>query len=147
LRMPLFGFSSNKTFKPKKGQATGRREELHKYAQATLGSGDMRAAVALPPATDENEWLAVHTVDFYNEASVSDEDCFKLLFLVACASTLLGDDVGSLQLLFGTVVDFCTPESCPTMNAGPKYEYLWGEAGSKPVRVPAREYVDLLMVG
>jgi MOB kinase activator 1 len=33
------------------------------------------------------------------------------------------------------------------MSAGPKYEYLWadGVAVTKPVRVPAREYVDLLM--
>jgi len=33
------------------------------------------------------------------------------------------------------------------MSAGPKYEYLWadGVAVTKPVRVSAREYVDLLM--
>lgn len=33
------------------------------------------------------------------------------------------------------------------MSAGAKYEYLWadGVKVTKPVRVPAREYVDLLM--
>lgn len=117
--MPLFGgFSRDKTFKPTKGHGTGTKaQKLHQYAQATLGSGDMRSAVSLPPGEDENEWLAVHCVDFYNEAS----------------------------LLFGTVVDYCTPETCPTMSAGPKYEFLWGEGVAKPIRVPAREYVDLLM--
>lgn len=33
------------------------------------------------------------------------------------------------------------------MSAGAKYEYLWadGVKVTKPIRVPAREYVDLLM--
>ena len=69
-----------------------KRYELHNYAQTTLGSGDVRSAVALPDGEDLNEWLAVHTVDFYNEVS----------------------------LLYGTISDFCTPESCPTMSAGPE---------------------------
>lgn len=52
----------------------------------------MRSAVLLPEGEDENEWIAVHVVDFYNEVS----------------------------LLYGTVSDFCTSESCPTMSAGAK---------------------------
>lgn len=35
--------------------------DLHKFAQTTLGSGDMRQAVALPSDTDLNEWLAVNS--------------------------------------------------------------------------------------
>eukprot|EP01138_Halocafeteria_seosinensis_P000706 gb/GECG01000723.1/.p1 GENE.gb/GECG01000723.1/~~gb/GECG01000723.1/.p1 ORF type:complete len:232 (+),score=25.97 gb/GECG01000723.1/:1-696(+) len=110
----------NKTFKPLKGHKKGsKRSELHNVARDTLGSGDMRTAVALPEGEDKNEWLAVHTVDFYNEIS----------------------------LLFGTVADLVTPEKFPTMSAGDKYEYLWadGESVKKPKRVPAREYVDLLL--
>jgi MOB kinase activator 1 len=35
--------------------------ELKKYAEATLGSGNLRLAVALPEGEDLNEWLAVHS--------------------------------------------------------------------------------------
>ena len=29
------------------------------------------------------------------------------------------------QLLYGTVAEVCTEETCPIMSGGPKYEYLW----------------------
>jgi len=79
----------------------------------------MKSAVALPKGEDMNEWMAVNTVDFFNEIS----------------------------LLYGTVTEFCTPETCPVMSAGPQYEYLWadGVKVKKPIKVSAPEYVDLLM--
>jgi len=79
----------------------------------------MRSAVVLPKGEDLNEWLAVNTVDFFNEIS----------------------------LLYGTITEFCTPSTCPVMSAGPKYEYLWadGVKVKKPIKVSAPEYVDLLM--
>ena len=110
----------NKTFRPKKGFGAGTKlNDLHKYAKATLGSGDLREAVQLPEGEDVNEWLAVNTVDFFNQ----------------------------VNLLFSSVVEFCTDESCPVMNAGPKYEYMWadGKDIKKPIRVSANMYVDYLM--
>lgn len=79
----------------------------------------MRQAVALPKGEDLNEWLAVNTVDFFNEIS----------------------------LLYGTITEFCTPQSCPCMSAGPDYKYLWADKVKvkKPIEVSAPEYVDLLM--
>lgn len=65
---------------------------LKRHIEATLGSGNIREAVQLPPGEDLNEWLAVNTVDFYNAISV----------------------------LFGTLEEFCTCSSCPVMSAGPK---------------------------
>lgn len=59
----------------------------------------MRHAVVLPKGEDLSEWLAVNTVDFFNEIS----------------------------LLYGTISEFCTVETCPIMSAGPNYEYLWAE--------------------
>lgn len=118
--MPIFSFDRNKTFKPLKSHNKGtKRYALHAYAQVTLGSGNMRAAVALPEGEDENEWLATHTVDFYNEIS----------------------------LLYGTISDFCTGEACPSMTAGPKYEYRWADGVTvvTPIKVSAPEYVDRLM--
>lgn len=117
--MPFFNFDRNKTFRPLKNHRKEKQHELHQYAKATLGTGDMRAAVALPEGETEEDWISAHVIDFYNEIS----------------------------LLYGTVCDFCTPESCPVMSAGNKFEYLWADSVTytKPTRVSAPEYVDLLM--
>ena len=51
-----------KTFKPQKNIAEGTKQyQLKKYAEATLGSGNLRLAVALPEGEDLNEWLAVNS--------------------------------------------------------------------------------------
>jgi hypothetical protein len=65
---------------------------LKKHIDATLGQGNIKEAVRLPPGEDLNEWLAVNTVDFYNAISV----------------------------LHGTLEEFCTPSVCPAMAAGAK---------------------------
>lgn len=65
---------------------------LKRHIEATLGSGNIREAVQLPPGEDLNEWLAVNTVDFYNAISV----------------------------LYGTLEESCTAQTCPVMSAGPK---------------------------
>lgn len=67
--MSLFGFSRNhKTFRPKKKLLTETRGyHLRGRIDATLGSGDLRSAVILPEGEDLCEWLAVNTVDFYNQ--------------------------------------------------------------------------------
>jgi MOB kinase activator 1 len=112
--------NKNKTFKPLKAHAKdGKRHKLSEYAKATLGSGNMRSAVVLPKGEDVNEWLAVNTVDFFNEIS----------------------------LLYGTITEFCTPSTCSVMSAGTQYEYHWadGVKVKKPIKVSAPEYVDLLM--
>ncbi|KAK1940715.1 MOB kinase activator-like 1 B [Phytophthora citrophthora] len=113
-------FNRNKTFRPQKSHSHGtKRYDLHKQAQATLGNGDMRNAVALPEGEDLNEWLAVHTVDFFNEISI----------------------------VYGTILEFCTSESCPEMRAGPKFEYLWkdNKEYKTPAKLAAPEYIDMLM--
>ncbi|KAA6417143.1 MAG: hypothetical protein FRX49_12898 [Trebouxia sp. A1-2] len=89
-----------KTFRPRKSTPVGSKGlTLKRHIEATLGSGNIREAVQLPPGEDLNEWLAVNTVDFYNAISV----------------------------LFGTLEEFCTVKTCPVMSAGPKYEYLWAD--------------------
>lgn len=50
------------TFKPVRQHDKGtKRHNLHKQAKATLGSGNLKAAVRLPPGEDPNEWLAVNS--------------------------------------------------------------------------------------
>uniref|UniRef100_A0A1I8AT00 MOB kinase activator-like 2 n=1 Tax=Steinernema glaseri TaxID=37863 RepID=A0A1I8AT00_9BILA len=113
--------NKHKTFRPKKKFPVGTlRYNLHKHAQATLHSGlDLRSAVRLPPNENFDDWLAVHTVDFFNR----------------------------INLMYGTVSDVCTAKSCPTMSGGARYEYLWqdGVTYKKPTHLPAPDYVYLLM--
>jgi len=116
----LESVAKNRTFKPIKQHAEGsKRYELHKKAKETLGSGNLQLAVKLPIGEDRNEWLAVNTVDFFN----------------------------SVNLLYGSITEFCTATSCEVMSAGPKYEYQWmdGVDIKKPIRVPAPDYVNYLM--
>lgn len=39
--------------------------QLQKHIDATLGSGNLREAVRLPPGEDLNEWLAVNSKYLY----------------------------------------------------------------------------------
>mmetsp|Transcript_4027 Transcript_4027/g.5993 ORF Transcript_4027/g.5993 Transcript_4027/m.5993 type:complete len:238 (+) Transcript_4027:2-715(+) len=109
-----------KTLKPQKKTLPGsRRYDLHKYADATLGAGNLADAVKLPEGEDINDWMAVNVTDFYNEIS----------------------------LLYGVLMDTCTPACCPTMTAGPKFEYKWADGVKvrKPIRCSAPKYIDYLM--
>merc|ERR1711991_315003 len=100
-------FTKDKTFRPKK-RVPKHQQDLSVKAKATLGSGNLRQAVALPPGEDLNEWLAVNTVDFFNQ----------------------------INLLYGSITEFCTEETCPVMSAGSKYEYHWadGVKVKKPIK-------------
>ncbi|XP_016379522.1 MOB kinase activator 3B-like [Sinocyclocheilus rhinocerous] len=114
-------FNKDKTFRPKRRFEPGtQRFELHKRAQASLSSGlDLRAAVKLPQGEDLNDWVAVHVVDFFNR----------------------------INLIYGTVCEFCTDRSCPVMSGGPRYEYRWQDENKykKPTPLPAPQYMNLLM--
>ncbi|NXE17195.1 MOB1A kinase, partial [Lophotis ruficrista] len=114
------GNRSSKTFKPKKNIPEGSHQyELLKHAEATLGSGNLRQAVTLPDGEDLNEWIAVNTVDFFNQ----------------------------INMLYGTITEFCTEASCPLMSAGPRYEYHWADGTNikKPIKCSAPKYIDYLM--
>ena len=52
-----------------------------------------------------------------------------------------------MNLIYGTICDYCTETSCPTMSGGPKFEYLWadGRKFKKPTALPANQYISLLM--
>eukprot|EP00795_Rhopilema_esculentum_P013066 gene13066-3844_t len=114
------GGKSTKTFKPRKSIPEGTHQyDLLKHAEATLGSGNLRLAVMLPEGEDLNEWVAVNSVDFFNQ----------------------------INMLYGTITEYCTSESCPVMSAGPKFEYLWADGTNvkKPIKCSAPKYIDYLM--
>ncbi|XP_047947275.1 MOB kinase activator-like 1A [Salvia hispanica] len=111
---------NQKTFRAKKGSTSGiKSQHLKRHIDSTLGSGNLKEAVRLPPGEDVNEWWAVNTLDFFNHVNV----------------------------LYSTLTEFCTPATCPTMTAGPKYEYRWADGVTikKPIAVSAQQYVDYLM--
>jgi len=116
-------FSKERTFRPKKRFDPGTTKfDLHKKAQASLKSGlDLKSIVVLPPGEELNDWIAVHVVDFFNR----------------------------INLIYGTVLEFCTNESCPVMSGGPRYEYRWQDSNNekykKPTNVTAGTYVHELM--
>lgn len=113
----LFKFDARRTFRPLRGHQGPGALRLHALSLAQLEAGDMEAAAALPPGVALNDWLAAHVVDFHNAAA----------------------------LIFGIACDGCSAASCPSMNAGPRFEFLWSASGGgAPARLPARDYVDRL---
>ncbi|KAG8555106.1 hypothetical protein GDO81_017587 [Engystomops pustulosus] len=114
-------FNKDRTFRPRKRFEPGtQRFELYKKAQASLKSGlDLRSVVALPPGENINDWIAVNVVDFFNR----------------------------INLIYGTMSEFCTERICPIMSGGLKYEYRWQDEHKykKPTKVSAPLYMNLLM--
>lgn len=57
------------------------------------------------------------------------------------------DFFNQINMLYGTITEFCTEESCSIMSAGPKYEYHWadGLTVKKPIKCSAPKYIDYLM--
>eukprot|EP00967_Tisochrysis_lutea_P150105 scaffold289768_cov30-Tisochrysis_lutea.AAC.1 len=63
--------NSSKTFRPRRqAKAISRLDRLNTLAQRTLGTGNLQEAVTLPPGEDLNEWLAVKTLDLFNEVNL-----------------------------------------------------------------------------
>ncbi|XP_054269694.1 MOB kinase activator-like 2 isoform X2 [Macrosteles quadrilineatus] len=78
---------------------------------------DLRVLVDLPAGLDYNEWLASHTIAFFDH----------------------------INLVYGTISEFCTMSGCPDM-AGPGLRtYLWFDEKGKKTRVAAPQYIDYVM--
>jgi hypothetical protein len=44
-----------------------------------------------------------------------------------CSAVNTVDFFNQINMLYGTITEYCTPEKCPIMSAGPKYEYHWAD--------------------
>jgi len=124
--MPLFQFfkgGSVKEYKKglkKKHPAGSKQYTLKQSLKASLGTGEViRESVKLPPGENENEWIAMNTIELYN----------------------------TMNLCYGIVSEFCTDSSCPQMTAGPSVTYFWADSKKKekPVSLPAPEYIEKLV--
>ncbi|XP_050679920.1 MOB kinase activator-like 2 isoform X2 [Leptidea sinapis] len=78
---------------------------------------DMRQLVDLPHGLDYNEWLASHTLALFEH----------------------------VNLLYGTVSEFCTAVSCPDMSGPAGRTYPWYDERGKKSRIAAPQYVDYVM--
>ncbi|PFH57602.1 hypothetical protein XA68_14795 [Ophiocordyceps unilateralis] len=106
-------------FRPRAGKGGATSFQLRQYAEVTLGGGSLRKVVKLPEGEDENEWLAVNMVDFYNQ----------------------------INLIYGAITEFCSPHSCPEMKATDEFEYLWQDSENykRPTKMAAPAYIEQLM--
>mmetsp|Transcript_16384 Transcript_16384/g.24026 ORF Transcript_16384/g.24026 Transcript_16384/m.24026 type:complete len:236 (-) Transcript_16384:230-937(-) len=97
----------------------GHRLKLHEKTLKTLGSGNMLDAVTIPPGEDESEWLAMNTVDFFNELSV----------------------------LFGVVEEDTKRITRPGDGFPDGFEYRWADGvGIKtPIKCTSTDYIDYVM--
>jgi len=110
---------NRQTFQSQKRAKGTTTWQLKQFADATLGGNSLRKCVQLPEGEDRSEWLAVNIVDFYNQ----------------------------VNLLYGSITEFCSPTSCPEMKATDEFEYLWHDppAFPKPTRLPAPTYISHLL--
>nr|CAD7261428.1 unnamed protein product [Timema shepardi]CAD7575278.1 unnamed protein product [Timema californicum] len=78
---------------------------------------DLRVLVDLPAGLDYNEWLASHTIAFFDH----------------------------INLVYGTISEFCTMSGCPDMTGPGLRTYLWFDDKGKKTRVAAPQYIDYVM--
>lgn len=73
--------------------------------------------------------------------------CYNYYLLFVYFILTAVDFFNQINMLYGTITEFCTEESCPLMSAGPKYEYHWadGQTVKKPIKCSAPKYIDYLM--
>ncbi|KAK9885669.1 hypothetical protein WA026_012431 [Henosepilachna vigintioctopunctata] len=78
---------------------------------------DLRLLVDLPAGLDYNEWLASHTMALFDH----------------------------VNLVYGSVSEFCTQSSCPDMTGPGQRTYLWFDEKGKRTKVAAPQYIDYVM--
>lgn len=87
------------------------------FVRTALVRGSFQTLVQVPKYVDQNEWIVLNVFEFYQY----------------------------LNLFYGVIAKFVTPQTCPTMNAGPGVDYLWTDTNNNPVRLPANTYIDLVL--
>lgn len=85
--------------------------------ECTVPESKIREVVDLPPGLDYNEWLASHTIAFFDHTN----------------------------LVYGTISEFCTMSGCPDMNGPNGRQYLWFDEKGKKSKVAAPQYIDYVM--
>ncbi|XP_031622699.1 MOB kinase activator-like 2 isoform X3 [Contarinia nasturtii] len=82
-----------------------------------LTDANLNTIVELPAGLDYNEWLASHTLALFEH----------------------------VNLVYGTISEFCTTSGCPDMTGPGNRMYLWFDEKGKKTRVAAPQYIDYVM--
>lgn len=110
------------------GKTRGRKdrenasEESKLYLQEPclerkIQEDDLLSITEVPNGLDANEWHALHTIGFFEH----------------------------INLLYGTVSEFCNLSTCPEMlGPGPRL-YMWLDDKGKKNKISAPQYVDYVM--
>lgn len=96
-------------------------EEARQYLEDScvrerVTDADFYKLVALPPSVDYNEWLATHSISFFNH----------------------------VNLMYGVVSEYCNSESCPSMSGPGNVQFLWHDDKGKKCKYTAPQYVDYI---
>lgn len=78
---------------------------------------ELLSITEVPEGLDVKEWLALHTIGFFEH----------------------------INLLYGTISEFCTLSSCPDMLLPGPRQCMWVDDKGKKSRVSAPQYVDYVM--
>ncbi|OAX84283.1 hypothetical protein ACJ72_01348 [Emergomyces africanus] len=131
--IPNSNARSKGPFRPRTAHKGTTNYQLRQFAEATLGSGSLRKAVKLPDGEDLNEWLAVNGMAILESTRKKKDHREKKKKVI--------------NLLYGSITEFCSPQSCPEMKATDEFEYLWQDSENykRPTKMPAPQYVEHLM--
>lgn len=57
------------------------------------------------------------------------------------------DFYNQINLLYGAITEFCSPQSCPEMKATDEFEYLWQDSENykRPTKMSAPAYIEQMM--
>ncbi|XP_033753514.1 MOB kinase activator 2-like isoform X2 [Pecten maximus] len=116
----------------KRGSRKGRRkdkdsptppqqEEPRQYLEDScvkerVTEADFYKLVSLPSCLDYNEWLATHTLSFFNH----------------------------ITLIYGVISEYCTSEGCPSMSGPGNVQFLWYDEKGKKYKYSSPQYVDFI---
>ncbi|XP_015930602.1 MOB kinase activator 2 isoform X2 [Parasteatoda tepidariorum] len=111
-----------KARRKEKDAVTTSQEESKLYLEqavleCSVPETRLREVIDLPPGIEYNEWLASHTIAFFDHTN----------------------------LVYGTISEFCTMSGCPDMNGPNGRQYLWFDEKGKKCKVAAPQYIDCVM--
>lgn len=100
-------------------QINGANPSNQNSVLSQIGSSEynLREAVKLPRHENREEWIANNIFDFYKQ----------------------------ICMLYETVEEYCTDNTCPRMTAGKKYEYLWSGPTRESLKYSAGKYIRRLL--
>jgi len=104
------------------GGLSGASDEGKLYLESALlerhlNETELQRLVTMPLGLDENEWMASHTISLFEH----------------------------VNLIYGTISEFCTSTTCADMTGPCTRTYLWFDEKGKKVKVAAPQYVDYVM--